>query len=44
MIEGQFFEKFVPFRENEIYRKCFFKDINFWDIEIFMTFSETKSQ
>lgn len=35
MIEGQFFEKFVPFRENEIYQKCFFKDINFWDIEIF---------
>lgn len=35
MIEGQFFEKFVPFHENEIYQKCFFKDVNFWDIEIF---------
>lgn len=35
MIEGRFFEKFVPFRENEIYKKCFFKDVNFLDIEIF---------
>lgn len=29
MIEGRVFEKF------EICQKCFFKDINFWDIEIF---------